>query len=134
MKDLTHFLENLEKIFKKGTGYRPEAYQFTMAALNYTVKKLKKPRHISAEELLEGIRQYALEQFGPMARTVLEHWGVTCSEDFGEIVFDLVEVGLLGKTEKDSREDFKNGYDFKVAFDRGYKYSLDTKPGGSIRK
>lgn len=127
MKDIAHFLENLEKIFKKGSRYKPEAYQFVISALNFTVKKFKKPRHITGRELLEGIRQYALEQFGPMARAVLEHWGVTTTEDFGEIVFDLVEVGLLGKTEEDNKEDFKNGYDFKVAFDEGYKYSLGSK-------
>lgn len=127
MKDINHFLENLDKIFKKGSRYQPEAYQFVMSALNFTVKKLKKPRHVSGRELLESIRQYALDQFGPMARTVLEHWGVSSTEDFGEIVFDLVGAGLLGKTAEDSKEDFKNGYDFKVAFDQGYKYSLDTK-------
>lgn len=127
MKDISHFLEKLEKIFKKGSRYKPEAYQFVMAALNFTVKKLKKPRHITGQELLEGIRQYALNEFGPMSRTVLEHWGVTTTEDFGEIVFDLVEADLLGKTEEDSKEDFKNGYDFKNAFDQGYNYSLDNR-------
>lgn len=127
MKDINDFLQNLEKVFKKGTRYKPEAYQFVMSALNFTVKKFKKPRHVSGQELLEGIRQYALQQFGPMSRTVLEHWGVAATEDFGEIVFDLVEAGLLGKTEEDSKDDFKNGYDFKTAFDQGYNYSLDNK-------
>ena len=70
----------------------------------------------SGKELLEGIKAYALDEFGPMAYTVFSEWGVHGSQDFGEIVFNLVESGRLGKTENDSREDFKNGYLFEEAF------------------
>lgn len=126
MKDIKNFLENFEKILKKDNRYKPEAYQFVMSALNFTVKKFKKPRHVTGQELLQGIRHYALEQFGPMSKAVLEHWGVKCTEDFGEIVFGLVEVGLLGKTEEDRKEDFKNGYDFKATFDQAGNYSIDN--------
>jgi uncharacterized repeat protein (TIGR04138 family) len=73
-------------------------------------------RHITGQELLEGIRQFALNQFGPMAVTVLEEWGVRNSRDFGEIVFSMVEIELLAKTENDNRDDFNNGYDFTDAF------------------
>jgi len=66
--------------------------------------------------LLDGLRQYALQEFGPMAKTVLEEWGVHECRDFGHIVFNMVEIGLLAKTEKDSRDDFQNGYDFTDAF------------------
>ena len=71
---------------------------------------------MTPKELLSGVREYALVQFGPMAITVLEEWGVKKSGDFGDLVFNMVEAGLLKKTEKDSREDFQNGYDFMDAF------------------
>jgi uncharacterized repeat protein (TIGR04138 family) len=73
-------------------------------------------RHVSGQELLGGIRQFALEQFGPMAQTVFEDWGVRNCQDFGEIVFNMVEIGLLAKRDTDSREDFLAGYDFQEAF------------------
>jgi uncharacterized repeat protein (TIGR04138 family) len=73
--------------------------------------------------LLGGIREYALEQFGPMAYTVLDRWGIKKCEDFGDIVFLLVDYGVLGKTEHDRREDFAGGYDFKDAFVRPFEPS-----------
>jgi uncharacterized repeat protein (TIGR04138 family) len=78
-------------------------------------------RHVSGQELLGGIRDYALAQFGPMTQMVFEEWGIKRCEDFGEIVFNMVEIGLLGKTEKDSREDFANGYDFDDAFRKPFR-------------
>jgi uncharacterized repeat protein (TIGR04138 family) len=71
---------------------------------------------VTGRELLSGIRTYALAQFGPMAMTVLDEWGVTRCEDFGEIVFNMVDAGLLSKTDSDSREDFQGGYSFDEAF------------------
>jgi uncharacterized repeat protein (TIGR04138 family) len=79
-----------------------------------------KVRHVTGQELLAGIRSYALDQYGPMTLTVLGEWGVRRCEDFGEIVFNMVENHLLAKTKKDSREDFKGGYDFEEAFRRPY--------------
>jgi uncharacterized repeat protein (TIGR04138 family) len=76
----------------------------------------EKPNHVSGQELLGGIRSLALEQFGPMAMTVLEEWGVRHCEDFGEIVFNMVDNNLLAKTTEDSRDDFKGGYDFEQVF------------------
>jgi uncharacterized repeat protein (TIGR04138 family) len=73
-------------------------------------------RHVSGQELLAGIRAYALDQFGPMAMTVFEEWGVHNCADFGEIVFNMVEVSLLAKTEQDDRADFEGGYGFEDAF------------------
>ena len=101
--------------------YKFEAYSFVMAGLHHTVSKLPKSRHITGAELLEGIREYTLEQFGPMARTVLNYWGIFATEDFGKIVFALVEVGILRKQPEDKIEDFQNVYSFEQAFDRGYK-------------
>ena len=121
MKELETFLEKIEKVMKAHREYKFEAYSFVMAGLHHTVSKLKKPRHVSGRELAEGVREYALDQFGPMARTVLNYWGIKSTFDFGRIVFALVEVGILRKQPEDKIEDFKNIYDFKEAFDKGYE-------------
>ena len=116
-----NFDEAVELILAKDSRYTREAYTFVREALDFTQKLVGKEsrgaiRHVSGQELLDGIRQFALQQFGPMAMTVFEEWGVRNCRDFGEIVFNMVEIGLLAKTEKDSRDDFQNGYDFTDAF------------------
>lgn len=121
MKELESFLTKIEKVMEDNDQYKFEAYSFVMAGLHHTVSKLPKARHITGPELLNGIREYALEQFGPMARTVLNYWGIFKTEDFGKIVFALVEVGILRKQPEDKLEDFQNVYEFEDAFDRGYK-------------
>ncbi len=115
------FEEALELIRTKDPRFEDDAYRFVREALDHTQKSIGKDnrgriRHVSGQELLEGIRDYALTQFGPMAITVLEEWGIHTCADFGEIVFNMVEIGLLAKTEKDSRSDFAGGYDFFEAF------------------
>ncbi len=116
------FEEAVEQILAKDTRYHRDAYLFVREALDHTQKMIgKQPkknqvRHVSGQELLKGIRQYALLQFGPMTLTVLESWRIRRCEDFGEIVFSMVETNLLAKTDKDSRDDFKSGYDFHDAF------------------
>lgn len=117
------FHDAVIEICQRDDRFAPEAYLFVREGLDYTVKLLKKPahgtptqRHVSGQELLDGLRKFALEQFGPMSKTVLEHWGINQCADFGEIVFNMVETGLLGKTENDSRADFKDGYNFEEAF------------------
>jgi uncharacterized repeat protein (TIGR04138 family) len=119
------FEEALTKIVAKDPRYDREAYLFVREALEYTQKTVGKDargrvRHVTGQELLGGIREYALQQFGPMTKTVLEEWGVRCCPDFGEIVFNMVEVGWLVKTDKDSRADFLDGYDFDEAFRKPY--------------
>ena len=113
--------ELLNGILARDPRYTVEAYAFVRAGLDFTVRRLKKPRHVSGQELLEGIREFAIEEFGPMAKTVLNGWGIAHTEDVGEIVFNMVETGLLGKTEKDNRADFANGYDFDEAFRKPFK-------------
>lgn len=108
--------EILETILRDDPRYPEQAYEFVREGLDFTVRKLDKPRHVSGRELLEGIRDFALQEFGPMAKTILSDWGIKRTEDIGEIVFNMVESGLLGKTDEDSREDFKDGYDFETAF------------------
>lgn len=115
-----NFDEELEKIVAKDNRYSREAYLFLREALEHTQQSMgkatKEPRHVTGQQLLEGIRAYALQQFGPMTMTVLGEWGIRRCDDFGEIVFNMVENALLAKTEQDSREDFKGGYDFEEAF------------------
>jgi uncharacterized repeat protein (TIGR04138 family) len=106
----------LEPIITKDGRYTAQAYIFVREGLDHTVKHLDKPRHVSGTELLDGIREYALKEFGPVTKRVLSEWGINECVDFGNIVFNLVEEGLLGKTEEDSIEDFMGGYDFHEAF------------------
>ncbi|HKL21179.1 MAG TPA: Minf_1886 family protein [Tichowtungia sp.] len=113
----------LQEILNRDARYTEDAYVFVRAGLDFTVRRLKKPRHVSGRELMDGLREFALSEFGPMAKTILAEWGITCTEDIGEIVFNMVETGLLGKTEQDSRADFANGYDFNEAFRRPFEPS-----------
>jgi uncharacterized repeat protein (TIGR04138 family) len=119
------FHDAIEQIREEDNRYEVEAYLFIREALDFTIKMYKKPdsgpeRHVTGQELTEGIRQYALREFGPLAQTVLEHWGIHQTEDFGYIVFNLVEKGILGKTDQDSPRDFANVYDFNEAFKRPF--------------
>ena len=116
MEEISQMLKKIEAILASDPSYKFEAYSFVMAGLHYTVTRFAKPRHVSGQELCEGLRDYALEQFGPLARTVLEYWGIHQTEDFGHIVFHLIDAHLLKKTEEDSLQDFKNAYDFNQAF------------------
>lgn len=116
--------EKIRAMIRRDPRYAYEAYVFLFEALEFTqrmVLKARKPEgpvfHVSGRELLEGIRRMAIKNFGFMARTVFETWGVHHTEDFGEMVFNLVDNGLMRKTESDTRDDFRNGYDFAVAFE-----------------
>jgi len=113
--------ELLHGILAGDPRYTIEAYAFVRGGLDFTVRRLEKQRHVSGKELLEGIREFAIDEFGPMAKTVLNGWGIQRTEDIGEIVFNMVETGLLGKTDEDSRADFANGYDFDEAFRKPFK-------------
>jgi uncharacterized repeat protein (TIGR04138 family) len=120
MHDIS-FEEALAQIEARDRRYHRDAYLFVREALDHTQKAVGKdrqgrPRHVTGQELLAGIRDYALAQFGPMALAVFEEWGVRTCRDFGEIVFNMIEVQWLAKTEKDSRADFDGGYDFDEAF------------------
>lgn len=112
-------------------SYRPEGYQFLRESLEATLKKRAKSKgsrssrqtveqpvssHVTAGELLDGFRLQALREFGPMAVTVLDYWGIRNSSDIGRMVFNLVEAGAFGRTENDSIEDFERGFDFHEAF------------------
>ncbi len=115
----------LGPLLERDGRYARGAYHFVREALDHTQSQLLErgevaPRHVSARELLEGIRTFALDQFGPMACTVFEDWGIRSCDDFGEIVFNMIEYQILSKTEGDQKEDFKGGFDFDAAFRRPF--------------
>jgi uncharacterized repeat protein (TIGR04138 family) len=115
------FAEALDSIIASDRRYQRDAYVFLRDALDFTTKQQKKikgatVRHVTGPELLDGARQYALKEFGPMVMTVFDNWGVHSCEDIGNMVFNLIGAGVFGKTEEDSIEDFKNVYDFEEVF------------------
>ena len=119
------FDKAVEQIMQRDGRYEREAYLFVRDALDHTQKNVVRGakegmRHVSAEELLEGIRAYGLQVYGPMTMLVLEEWGVHRCDDFGEIVFNMIESGLFAKTDKDNRDDFKRGYLFEEAFKKPF--------------
>lgn len=111
---------------QKHGRYRAQAYRFTYDAVRYTADRnflaTQELRHVTGREVLDGIRALALKQFGFMAKTVFEQWGVNRTEDFGEIVFHLVKEGILSKTDSDRLSDFARGYDFDEAFVRNFDW------------
>lgn len=117
----------VEDICGKDPRYKGDAYAFVMEALAYTQKKFKRHKHVNGEEMLKGMRELLLKKFGPMTMTVLAHWGIKKTEDFGNIIFNLVENRVLSKTEDDKIEEFRNGYDFGEVFDSGYRKQLARK-------
>jgi uncharacterized repeat protein (TIGR04138 family) len=119
------FYKKVEGIVEKDRRYLPDVYEFVMQALLFTQKQLRREGHLTARELLDGIRELGLNQYGPMVKTVFSRWGVKTTGDFGEIVFNMVENGLMGKTDNDSREDFQGVYDFDEAFDVKDRFRLD---------
>ena len=106
MEPLKDFLTSLRRVLARDPRYKEDAYLFVMGSLVKTIEGLPQPRHITGRELLDGIRRNALDQFGPMADTVFEHWGIKNSLDFGRIVFNMIGEGILSKTETDALEDF----------------------------
>ncbi len=118
------FSEIVALICKEDPRFDRKAYDFVRLGLDHTVKELRKkdptrsdrPRHVTGSELLEGLRVYALEQFGPLAKTVLNAWGVRRCRDFGDIVFNLIEYNVFSKTDSDRKEDFADVFDFDEAF------------------
>jgi len=132
------YKETMSAILERDPRYHEEAYAFVREGLDYTLKTLEPAdhpngHHVTGVQLLEGIRQHAIEQFGPITLTVLEKWGVRTSLDIGEIVFNMVDARILGKTESDTREDFRDVYDFREAFlrpflPRGAVLALEPSP------
>ena len=135
------FAEIVDLICKEDPRYDKKAYSFVRLGLDHTVKNLKKSdttrtqqsQHVTGRELLEGLRAYALDQFGPLTKIVLESWGVHRCTDFGEIVFNLIEYRVFSKTESDRREDFSDIYDFEEAFVKPFRPSERKRAGPSTQ-
>ena len=120
------FTEALDSILASDARYQREAYIFLRDALDFTTKQQKKVKgaavkHVAGPELLEGVRQYALREFGPMSMSVFSFWGIKSGEDVGRMVFNLIAAGIFGKTDEDSMDDFKTVYDFHEAFVKPFK-------------
>lgn len=129
MTELQFSADILARLEARDDRYHERAYLFVLGAIEFLQTRLPARRHVTGEELAWCCRDFALHQFGPMAQTVLEYWGVRRTEDFGRIVFTLVELGLLVTQPGDREEDFAARYDFAEAF--GEAPSRPGKPGGS---
>jgi len=128
-----NFPDVIHEIHAKDDRFGKGAYYFIREALDHTLKSMEKSRgknkgHVSGSELLEGIKDYALERFGPMTLTLMDHWNVKKCRDFGDIVFNLVDHGILGRTENDSLADFEGGYNFQEAFEGPFLPSSPDEP------
>lgn len=138
MQDLD-FNEIIGLICKEDPRYDRKAYVFLREGLDHAVRELKKrdteraksSLHITGEELLMGLRAYALDQYGPLAMTVLDSWGVRRCGDFGDMVFNLIEYNVFSKTDQDKREDFTEVYTFADAFVKPFLPQTPRKPGVS---
>jgi uncharacterized repeat protein (TIGR04138 family) len=115
-------VSTLERLRALDPRYNDRAYAFVLAALEEVVQRLPRRRHVSGGELVTGCRDLALRLYGPMAKTVLEYWNVRATRDIGEIVFNLLEVGVLSKDEADSRNDFDDLFDFTEVFETNYPW------------
>ena len=127
------FAEVVQEICESDTRYGLECYSFVREGLDHTLKHLKRagagPKsHVTGQELLEGMRDYALLEFGPMTKPVLNEWGIKKCEDFGAVVFNLVKFGVLGKTDTDSLDDFKGGFSFHDAFVKPFRPAVSPAP------
>lgn len=109
-------LARIIRVAEKDGRYKKEAYLFILTALEHTLEKLPKIRHLNGAELARGISECAREQYGYMARDVLEYWKIRNTLDYGEIVYLLIQEGLMSKTEGDKKEDFAEVYDFDSEF------------------
>lgn len=137
----------LMQLLKEDRRYPLDAYIFVFQALGYAQNVLgmgtegvsepptveveeeetdesEAHRHVTGQELCEAIRQFAIEQYGYMAKTVLANWGIRGTGDFGNIVFNMIRIGRMRKTSADCREDFDDVYDFDTAFQQDFRFAM----------
>jgi uncharacterized repeat protein (TIGR04138 family) len=143
---MTQFHPDLAEVVRRDPRYSYEAYEFAFHGLHHTQKMLgrepppsdpeedrapgeQSKYHVSGRELAEGLRDLALREFGLMARTVFRLWGIDRTDDFGEIIFNLIEAGLMSKTSQDSRDDFRAVYDLDRALVDGFRFEYDEARG-----
>jgi len=121
--------ELVDRLRRSESHYDEQAYLFVLESIEYLQNRLTIRRHVSGAELARGCREYAIEQYGLMARQVLGHWGIRRTADLGRIVYALVEVGLLITQPGDREEDFHGVYDFAEAFSEGYLWQGVPRSG-----
>lgn len=123
----------IRKLAQKDGRYSPEAFGFLLDSLEHAVRLAGKDRykgkerHVTGQEVLNGMRDYALQLFGPLAAHVWRFWGIHQTIDWGRIVFLLVEAGMLNRQESDTIEDFRDGFDFDEVFVRGYRPEIPAE-------
>ena len=122
MSDFATLEEALERIGQQDGRYHERGYLFVLAALEYAQQRLPARRHLTGAELAWACRDFALEQFGLLAATVLGYWGITSTADLGCIVFTMIDVGLLARQPSDKLQDFDQVYDFAEVFRAGYRW------------
>lgn len=122
MSDVAVLEAALAELRRRDGKYNERAYVFVLAALEFAQTRLPARRHLNGMELAWACRDFAVEQFGMLAATVLRHWGVQTTEDLGQIVFMLIDVGLLARQPNDRIEDFERVYDFAEVFKEGAGY------------
>lgn len=129
------FEHAIENILRRDSRFDPQAYLFLKDALDFTLKRAAEdnagqPRHVSGRELLLGFRDLALQEFGPMAHTLMAEWGLDSTRNVGEMVFHLIDEQMFGKQDSDTLEDFENIFDFDEAFAVPFvpKARLETTP------
>jgi uncharacterized repeat protein (TIGR04138 family) len=129
--------ERIQEVRRRDRRFARTAYYFVLDALDHTISlfgrhgKQGEERHVGGRELLQGIRDLAAGEFGPMATVVFRQWGVCDTADFGEIVFNLIDCGLLSRRPTDSRLDFVDGFDFATAFEQDFRERLTSISGAA---
>ncbi len=130
MSDIKH----IKRIAKQDNRYPVDAYVFVLEALHYTRKRFGIQGHVTGQQLCEGIKCLALERYGAMTKMVLEHWGISKTIDFGNIVINMVNENVLSKTPEDKLQDFEDVYDFDSVFVKDYQLKLRPKTNRLRRK
>jgi uncharacterized repeat protein (TIGR04138 family) len=136
---MSSFNAKLLAVARRDPRYAYEAYEFIFQALEHTQKMLgrtptdenadpNEPRHhVSGPQLMHGAREFALQEFGMMARVVFRMWGIHSTGDFGKIVFNLIEAELMSKTSEDTRADFQDVFDLDEALSTGFRIVLEEE-------
>ncbi len=133
------FEQAVAEAVRKDPRYAADAYAFLRDALDATMKTMQQRRqdaltHVSGAELCEGVRDYALQQFGPMVPTIFEAWGIGNTRDIGEMVFNLIGTGAFSRSDSDRVEDFDGVFEFTEAFEKPFLPVRGTKPAATRRR
>lgn len=107
MEEVDFTSDAFDDIVAKDQRYAPRAYALLMEA----VRACK-----DGDDLLEEFKERTLDQYGPLSYRVLTEWGLACTEDIGEMMFNLAEANRIPREKSGTPEGYIGGYDFKEAF------------------